>query len=62
MINDSLANGDNCRQPQWTESIAVGSERFTNAIKDKLDILAKGREIIETDTEFRLREESVAYN
>ncbi|MCP5003253.1 MAG: hypothetical protein GY941_04770 [Planctomycetes bacterium] len=52
---------DNCRQSQWTESIAVGSERFTNAIKDKLGILAKGRKIIETGTEFQLREESTAY-
>ncbi len=29
LTNESLSNGDNCRQSQWTESIAVGSERFT---------------------------------
>ena len=33
------------RQKEWTESIAVGSERFTQGIKEKLGLHAKGREI-----------------
>ncbi len=33
-VRESLANGDNIRQIQWTESIAVGSQGFINTIKD----------------------------
>ncbi len=33
-VSESLANGDNIRQIQWTESIAVGSQGFINTIKD----------------------------
>ena len=62
LINESLINGNNCRQAQWTESIAVGSNSFVEAIKDKLGALAKGRKIIETDGGFQLREEKGRYN
>ena len=61
LISESLANGNNYRQAQWTESIAVGSKSFTEAIKDKLGILAKGRKIIETGAAFQLREDIGTY-
>jgi putative transposase len=62
LVNDSLTNGGNCRQAQWTESIAVGSKDFLEGINDKLGILAKGRRIIENDGELQLREERGTYN
>ena len=62
LINESLVNGNNCRQAQWTESIAVGSNSFVEAIKNKLGVLAKERKIIETAGGFQLREEVGRYN
>jgi len=61
LLNESLINAGNCREAQWTESIAVGSKDFTASIKDKLGILAKGRQVIETDVSYQLREDSGAY-
>jgi putative transposase len=43
LVNESLANGKNFRQNQWTESIAVGSKDFIETIKEKFGILANGR-------------------
>ena len=60
-VSESLANGNNFRQTQWTKSIAVGSKSFIETIKDKLGILAKGRKILENDGGFQLREEVGTY-
>ena len=62
LVNDSLGNVENHRQPQWTESIAVGSKNFIEGIKDKMGVLAKGRKILENDGGFQLREEEGVYN
>lgn len=62
LVNDSLINGNNFRQAQWTESIAVGSSNFLVGIKNKLGVLAKGRRILEKDGELQLREETGTYN
>jgi len=61
LVSESLANGNNFRQTQWTESIAVGSKNFIETIKENLGILAKGRKIIENDGGFQLREEKGTY-
>ncbi len=61
LVNESLANGKNSRQDQWTESIAVGSKVFIETIKEKFGILAKGRKIHEKDGGFHLREETGLY-
>jgi len=47
LIDESLLSSKGIRQPEWTESIAVGSERFIEEIKKKLKSLATGRRIIE---------------
>ncbi|MCB2183768.1 MAG: hypothetical protein KQH63_17190 [Desulfobulbaceae bacterium] len=62
-VREALVNGGDFsqRQAQWTESIAVGSKSFTERIKEKLGILAKGRKIIESDEGFQLRENKVTY-
>ena len=61
LVNESLANGNNFRQNQWTESIAVGSKDFIETIKEKLGMLAQGRKILEKDGGFHLREERGIY-
>jgi putative transposase len=64
MIEESLIHGDNVRQAQWTESIAVGSKSFTETIKEKMGIKAKGRKLIKAgdDEVFQLRETAVSYS
>lgn len=61
LVNESLASGNNFRQNQWTESIAVGSKDFVETIKEKLGIFAMGRKILEKDGGFHLREEMGSY-
>ena len=56
---EELSNND--RQEQWTESIAVGSKQFTETIKGKMGIMAKGLKIIETDGICQLREKMAPY-
>lgn len=46
----------------WSESIAVGSERFIEATREKLGYLANGRKIIENDDTFSLSEPHISYN
>lgn len=62
LISELLVNGNNTRQTQWTESIAVGSEKFIKTLKENLGIFAKGRKILESDGDFQLREEMGTYD
>jgi putative transposase len=62
LVNGFLANGNNYRQAQWTESVAVGSKSFLEGIKDKLGTLAKGRSLLEKDGALQLRENMGTYN
>ena len=61
LVSESLAAGINCRQTQWTESIAVGSKSFVDMVKEKLGIRAKGRKILENGGGFQLREDMGTY-
>jgi hypothetical protein len=40
-IEEALAKGSRNRQPEWTESIAVGSRAFVEGIKKKLELRAR---------------------
>lgn len=51
----------NGRDDKWTRSIAVGSKEFVDKVKTKLGILAKGRDVTETDKGYQLREPIEAY-
>lgn len=62
LITESLVNGNNPRQAVWSESIAVGSKKFVETIKDNLGLRAKGRKILENACGFQLREEVKTYN
>jgi hypothetical protein len=57
-----LKNRQAAREPVWSESIAVGTERFIEATRKKLGCLASGRKIVENDDMFSLREPNVSYN
>lgn len=46
---------------KWARSIAVGSKEFVDKVKSKLGILAKGRDVIETDGGYKLRESTESY-
>ena len=56
-----MANDNNSRHTQWTESIAVGNKSFIESIKERLGILARGRKILETNDGFELREDVEGY-
>jgi putative transposase len=49
------------RQAWWSESIAVGSESFVEAIKQRLGFRAKGRKIKEANEDFQLKEDIETY-
>jgi putative transposase len=63
LVQEALTNDDLYRQrePQWTESIAVGSKDFIKTIKDALGPLANGRRILENKEGFQLRETMGSY-
>ncbi len=61
-IDQSLKDRQNReRDSKWTESIAVGSEEFTETTKRQLGIRAKGRKVIDTQGICELREAEADY-
>ena len=61
-VQKAVGEGPVPRQPQWTESIAVGSEEFVVDTKAKLEIRAKGRKTNESNGQYELRESESSYN
>jgi len=61
-VDTTLSNGPSCRDPLWTESIAVGDEDFIVSTKEKLGVKAIGRKPIETGSGFVLREPENSYS
>jgi len=49
------------RQPQWTESIAVGSEGFVRETKERLGAKAMWREVVGVNGTYELRESLTSY-
>ena len=43
----------------WTQSIAIGGERFVKNIKQAFGIRAKGRKVVESGEAYQLREPQV---
>jgi hypothetical protein len=60
-LKDIIRDG-NTRQPEWSESIVEGSERFMQGVLHKLEIRAKGRKVREGDDRYELREPGAAYS
>ncbi len=61
-LDEEGAKGDPYRDRRWTDSVAVGSESFVKATKEKLGIKGTGREVIGADGSFELREAPASYN
>ena len=60
-VNEELKERRLVRDSKWTESIAVGSERFVAETKVKLGIRGVERHIYGEGNTFQLREPEVAY-
>ena len=60
-VEEALEKKGRERQPQWTESIAIGAEAFVRETKERLGIRAMGREVIGTNEYYELREPETSY-
>jgi len=60
-MEEALGKKGRERQPQWTESIAIGAEGFVRDTKEKLGTRAMGREVIEGKEFYELREPETSY-
>ena len=60
-VDSAIIQGDIKRQPQWTESIAVGDKVYVEKVKDQMGYKAIGRRVIENGDSFLLREPQVSY-
>ncbi|HOC38525.1 MAG TPA: transposase [Thermodesulfobacteriota bacterium] len=60
-IEESLKEGVPSRDKRWTESIAVGTESFVRAVKERLGIKAKGREVTGDQGSYELKESAAPY-
>ncbi len=58
----ALASRNYDRDGKWTKSIAVGSEVFVEATKEKLGMRAKGRRVVGQDRTYELREPAAPYS
>ena len=61
-VEEYLGNGDKARNEEWTGSIAVGSRPFVEKVKALLGFRAKGREVIEGNEGYQVREGPAPYN
>lgn len=61
-VDEAIKEMDHTRDSKWTESIAVGNERFIAATKELLRIKAKGRKIIGSEKGYELREPAASYS
>jgi putative transposase len=60
-IDEAPSKGEHLRDGKWTESVAVGSESFVTPTKERLGVKGKGREVIEGDGSYELREPAAPY-
>jgi len=61
-VEESIRSGTNVRQPEWTESIAVGSEGFVQGVLEKLKLRAMGRKVRVGVDHHELKEPRAAYD
>lgn len=60
-VEETLKEGSHFRDEKWTESVAVGSEKFVRATKEKLGLKAKGREVVGGVGSYMLQEPPASY-
>jgi putative transposase len=61
-VTEALGCGENFRDSKWTESIAVGSEKFIEDMKEDLGISSNGRKAVGSKGVFQLRETLIPYH
>ena len=61
-VEEILKTQNYVRESKWSQSIAVGSKKFVESIKEKLSIRAKGRKVAGSKDLYHLREAQAAYN
>ena len=65
LVEAALKNKHASRDPKWTESVAVGNERFVRSVQTCLGIRARGRSVIgdyiSGNESFRFKETQVPY-
>jgi len=62
LLDEALQNNSLHRQKAWVESIAVGSNEFISETKRNLASRAIGRDVLDNNGVFELREPSVSYS
>jgi putative transposase len=60
-VEELLQSDQQVRNVDWSESLAIGSTDFVEAIKIKLDVRGANREVIKTDMGSIIKEPSVRY-
>lgn len=60
-VQDALTAGETSRQPQWTESVAVGRPSFLAAIKQQLRLASHGRRVSVGDHGHYLKDDAPPY-
>ena len=60
-VESCLETGENARDDKWTCSVAVGSLRFTQDMKELMGGLVSGRQLSESGKSFQLREAQRPY-
>jgi hypothetical protein len=60
-VDAAIMQGDLKRQPQWTESIAVGDKIYVEKVKDQMGYKAIGRKVVENRDLFVLKESQQLY-
>ncbi|MBW2487456.1 MAG: transposase [Deltaproteobacteria bacterium] len=61
-IEDAIEQGAGDRQPQWSESIAVGNKKFIEGTIKKLGSRAAGRRVVQSEGQFELKDPEISYN
>ena len=61
-VEETLHTGRSNRQPELTESIAVGSKEFAQGIVKALDRQVTGRKVRAKGDHYEVREQETAYN
>ena len=61
-VEESILNGRKAREPEWTESIAMGSKTFVDGIKEKLQPGLSGRKVKGTGDHYELKEQEATYS
>jgi putative transposase len=60
-VDSEIPTNYSDKDNKWTQSVAVGSRRFIETMKEALGFRAKGRKIIGADDTFELREVIAPY-